>query len=313
MLVDLIIDRAVECARRHINWLVWHRGYHTAPTGLSVDDLAYDLIAELVSELDGTILGRLMQALRSVTAGQEEDADLESAFISVVNRTVRLNLVRVFIEINPLQARLLRALRRYVANSAEIRRIESVGGFWYAAAHVDPLLHLPAVSQDFLRSALIPTRLDGNPVRSVLHAALDAVASLTDVRRAVDEHDIIEITLSLLHSHHQVELVDSVTQPAERNDPATACEIADALEAVRVRVREKYVDRGKLSPSEGDAMIGAMTLYMEDLQRDDVLGHFSYLRQTMPGLTHRRYRMSYRNTYEYIVRTVFTTLRRRLE
>ena len=66
-LTDVLIDRTVQQARQYIQWLIWHRGYHIGPTGLSVDDLAYDLIAELVSELDGEMLGRLRRALTELT------------------------------------------------------------------------------------------------------------------------------------------------------------------------------------------------------------------------------------------------------
>jgi len=42
-------------------------------------------------------------------------------------------------------------------------------------------------------------------------------------------------------------------------------------------------------------------------------GHLHYLQKRMPGLTQEFYRKHYRNTYEYIVRRVFTKARGRLQ
>lgn len=311
--VDHIVDRTVECARRYIQWLIWQRGYHLGPTGLSIDDLAYDLVAELVSELDGEVLGRLKSALRGIRDEEGEAFDADSAFVAVVNRTARLNLARFFMDINPLQSRLLRALRRYAVASPAVVRIDSVSGYWYAAADRDPQLHLPAVPADTLRSALAATTLDGHPVRSVLHAALDAVARIPGVRQAVYEHDILDWTHGMLQSRHLVESDAAMT--AEDVDDSIMADRAlnAALAEARNWVDEKYVQRHKLSTMEAEAMLRAIQLYVDDLKRDDALGHFTYLRQVLPGLTQQRYRKSYRNTYEYIVRTVFTNVRRRLE
>ena len=311
--VDSVIDHAVSMARRYIQWLVWQRGYSLGPTGLSIDDLAYDLIAELVSELDGEVLGRLKGALRGIRDEEGESFDVECAFIAVVNRTARLNLARFFMEVNPLQSRLLRSLRRYADVSPAIIRIDSVGGYWYAAAGCDPQLHLPAVPADALRSALAATTLDGHPVRSVLHAALDAIACIPGMRQAVCEHDILEWTHSMLQSRHIVESSEAAVTEDVHDSLFTERALHAVLSETREWVDEKYVQRGKLSIQEAEAMFRAILLYVDDLKRDDVLGHFTYLRQVMPGLTQRRYRESYRNTYEYIVRTVFTNVRRRLE
>lgn len=311
--IDCVVDRTVACARNYVQWLVWRRGYHLGPTGLSIDDLAYDLVAELVSELDGEVLGRMKSALRGLRDEGGESFDAESAFIAVVNRTARLNLARFFMDINPLQSRLLRALRRYADTSPAIVRIDSVGGYWYAAADRDPKLHLTAVPADTLRSALAAIRLDGHPVRSVLHAALDALERIPGVRQAVYEHDILEWTHGMLQSRHMMETDNAVT--AETVDDSGIAEhvFSEVLSEARNWVEEKYVQRGKLSAMEADAMFRAILLYVDDLKRDDALGHFTYLRQVLPGLTQRRYRQSYRNTYEYIIRTVFTNVRRRLE
>ncbi|MDT8323373.1 MAG: hypothetical protein RRA94_04605 [Bacteroidota bacterium] len=309
---DVLIDRTVQQARKYIHWLIWHRGYQLGPTGLSVDDLAYDLIAELVSELDGEMLGRLRHAISELTEVSDASYDVESAFIAVVNRNVRFNIARLFVDLNPVHARLLRALRRYAQASDEIRRIDSFGGFWYARAG-DALLERPPMPLEILRTGVLRFSENGNPVRAVLDACLVHLGDQDTWRRAVLEHDVIELTVTLLKLHHAVIDQQFAVDAGHGDTEIAGAALTESLEDARSWVEERYVRTGKLSPGEADAMLDAVLLYIEDLLRKDVLGHVSYLRQTMPGLTQQRYRESYRNVYEYILRSIFTRARERLQ
>jgi len=312
-LTDVLIDRTVQQARQYIQWLIWHRGYHIGPTGLSVDDLAYDLIAELVSELDGEMLGRLRHALTELTDAADAPYDSESAFVAVVNRTVRCNIARLFMDLNPVQARLLRALRRYVQSRASMQRIDSVGGFWYARAG-DARLERPPVPPDMLRAGTVAAGANGNPVRSVLDACLAYLDGQDRWRLAVLEHDVIDLTMARLKMDHAASGGSHTVESVESGDDGIAyAALTAALEDARDWVAARYVRTGKLSGEEADAMLDAILHYVDDLRRQDVLGHVSYLRQTMPGLTQQRYRESYRNMYEYILRSIFTSARQRLQ
>jgi hypothetical protein len=310
---DALIDRTVRQARVYVQWLIWHRGYHIGPTGLSVEDLAYDLIAELVSELDGEMLGRLRRAVCELTEAADAAYDTESAFIAVVNRNVRCNIARLFMDLNPVHARLLRALRRYVQSGESIQRIDSVSGFWYARAG-DAMLERPPVPPELLRSGTVAFSENGNPVRAVLDACLAYLDGQDRWRRAVLEHDVIELTMARLNRDHASNGSQSVVYAEEPGDDGIAyAALSDALEEAREWVAARYVSTGKLSRGEADAMLDAILRYLDDLRRQDVLGHVSYLRQTMPGLTQQRYRESYRNMYEYILRSIFTSARQRLQ
>jgi hypothetical protein len=212
-----------------------------------------------------------------------------------------------------VHGRLLRALRRYVHASEDLHRIDSIGGFWYARRGIDAALHLPAAPLDLLRGAVSPTQLNGNPVRTVLHGCLDLLSGQGEYRRAVLEHDVLDMTMSFLQLHHASE-TEPETQSPDAGDAETAsAALLASLEDARGWVQERYVSRGKLGEREAEAMLEAIHRYIEDLQQRDVLGHFSYLRRSMPGLTQQRYRKSYRNLYEYILRTIFTNARQRLQ
>ncbi len=311
--VERVVDLAIEHARIYIHWLIWRRGYSIQPLGLSEEDLAYDLIAELVSEFDGPRLERMQQAMKGILDNNGQDIALESAFKAVICRNVRSNLARLFMEIHPVRARLLITLRRYVASSGDITRIDSVAGYLYHRSETDPNLKTASLQQEQLRALIGPVHPDGHPVRVVLHALLSGLAAITDARQAVAEDDILDLTLELLHLEHRHTTKDFVSTEQDSNAHDLYRHLQDTLESLRETISGRYVSNGKLSESEADAMLSAAELYLTDLSRGDTAGHFHYLRQVLPGLTHARYRSSYRSVYEYLIRSIFTSTRYRLQ
>lgn len=312
---ETIFHAALAHARGYIRWLVWHRNYSLLPLGLSVDDVAIDAIAELLSEIDGERMERLRGALREVVAQHAEtNLPLDLAFKAVVLRTVRLNLARVFTEIHPFRARLLRALRRHVQATASFTRHDGIAGYWYSLARTDPCLELPAAPPEVLRAMLTASDHHAHPAASVLANLLESLRRFPALRQAVSEEDVLDLTLQVIQADHVA------ATPADTRDddlPLDAAsitqEILDVLESLRPWVHRSYVARGKLSESEASAMLLAAERYVTDLASAEDRGHFHYLRELLPGLTHADYRARYRNVYEYLLRNIFTTVRTRLQ
>lgn len=311
---DAIVRAALMHARAYLRWLMWNHNYTLVPLGLSVDDLAADTIAELVSEIDGEHMERLRRALREITEGDDAGIPLEHALKAVVLRTVRLNLARVFMEMHPVRARLLRSLRRFAQTSPEIARHDGIAGFWYSAADRDAQLELPPAPQDALHAMLTPPSTLVQPAPAVLRGLLDALRSFPELRQAVAEADVLDITLRLLRTDQEAAAPTYLQLTIESEDALPLMEEAlEALSSLRPWVQSAYVSRGKLSTEEMDAMLAAAGQYIADLARGEERGHYSYLRALLPDLTHDAYRAHHRNVYEYILRTVFTTTRQRLQ
>jgi hypothetical protein len=170
--MDVIVHASLAHARSYIRWLVWHRNYSLVPLGLTADDVAIDTIAELLSEIDGERMERLRHALEDVMQGSEPGVTLELAFKAVVLRTVRFNLARVFMEMHPVRARLLRSLRRFVQTSDRFTRFDGIAGYWYAFADSDPLLEFPSAPLDALRAMLVAPNIQSQPAAAVLASLL---------------------------------------------------------------------------------------------------------------------------------------------
>jgi hypothetical protein len=312
--INEVVRTAVEHARVYVRWLVWTRGYTIAPLGMSMEDLAYDLIAELVSEIDGPQLRRLQVAVRDVLE-RDEGADLDAAFKAVCYRTVQVNLARLFIEIHPVRARLLRSLRRFEKAQDGIVRIESITGFWYAFADRNPRLERSSAPADLLWSFARSVGAHKHPVHTVLRQLLESLTAFPELRQAVSEEDVLDITLRIIQTD-QVAATPSDSDPSEQAG-IDAEKLTDALLLLVVEAREwvfsSYVRRDKLRENEAEAMLAAIHNYVTDLSEGNDHGHFYYLQQRIPTLTQETYRREFRNTYEYIVRSVFTRARERLQ
>lgn len=311
---ERIIHAALAHARGYLRWLIWHRNYSLVPLGLSVDDLACDAIAELLSEIDGENMERLRRALCDVASGDDADIPLEAAFKAVVLRTVRLNLARVFTEMHPVRARLLRSLRRYVQDAPDFTRYDGIAGYWYARAGEDARLQLPAAPLDLLRGLLTAPRARVQPAVGVLASLLDGLEDFPSLRQAVSEEDVLELTMQLLQTDQLAALPqESDESSGDMDSGVLEQETLDALASLHDWVRDAYVRRGKLEAAEADAMMLAAEAYVHDLARSENHGHYYYLHRLLPELGHAEYRSRYRSIYEYILRMLFTTTRSRLQ
>jgi hypothetical protein len=310
---DAIIRVALSHARGYIRWLVWHRNYSLVPLGLSADDVAIDTIAELLSEIDGERMERLRHALEDVMRAGEPGVTLELAFKAVVLRTVRFNLARVFMEMHPVRARLLRSLRRFVQTSDRFKRFDGIAGYWYSFVAGDPRLEFPSAPLDALRAMLVAPNIQAQPAAAVLASLLEALRSFPSLRQAVCEEDVLDLTLQLLQADQLAAAPDNRDAEPSVDTESITHEALAALDNLRPWVDSSYVSRGKLSEKEAEAMLVAAHRYISDLARSEDRGHFHYLRELLPGLTHEAYRARYRNIYEYILRTIFTSVRERLQ
>jgi len=314
--INTIIQVAISHARSYIRWLIWNRNYSISPLGLTLDDLAYDLIAELVSEIDGENLQRLRSSITDIYhEDAEDDIDVESAFKAVVCRNVQINLARLFMEIHPVRARLLRSLRRYEKNHPSITRHDGLAGYWYSYASQAPRLELPSVPADIIRSMTISIGPHHHPTHAVLHQLLAGIARYPEYRQAAAEDDILELTLRLIQTDQTAATPDQHDDELdpEINASIMAESVLQTIPEIRIWVMESYVLRSKLLEDEAEAMLEAIQYYVTDLAQGRDQGHLYYLRRTIPALTQEVYRKRYRSTYEYIIRTVFAKARGRLQ
>ncbi len=311
--VASIVNMTIESAGKYVYWLLWRRKLNIQQLGLSISDVAFDLVAGLVCPNEGEELGLLRTSMLSLREQQQDDFDPAVAFSAVVIRTAQVNIPRLFMEYNPASSRLLRGLRRFVKTSEEFVRVESLLGFSYARKGKDLRLELPPLSFDDFRRHLHLKNMNGNPAVSIMEACCELLDKSPEHRNVIPESDIIDLTVDLINREFMGHHISS-SEIQETSDSRTMRrELQRAVEEVRSWVEDEYISRGKLSEADAEAMFLAIQRYVVDIHNDDAFGQFTYLRQAMPGLTQARYRESYRSTYQYILKKIFDRTVERLK
>jgi hypothetical protein len=296
-----ILDLAVKLTA----WIVQKRGFHFESLGLQIRDVAADAVAELLSESEQGV--PLMRYLREITAETDDPEEIEARLRTILVGTINQNITRILAEFDPSYAKTLRMLRIHVRKSADISVKKAISGHWfYRGSEAESQFHLPALTAEALKSRITIIRSDLNPSVIVMEACLDYLASQTEYRRAVHETDVMKLTVDFLGSE-----LESVTKGHEEaHDDHDYMLLADAVETAITETRQwatkKYVKKQKLSLAELEAMIGAIRMLLLDSADGETESHYYYLRQQMTGLSYDRFRADYRNTFQYILRQIFT-------
>ena len=302
---DALIRFAVERTEYVLEWLSYAKNYQVGVRGVSIRDLAFDIVAELFASEEENCC-RTMRAALLAEKGKP-GVDFLSMFDSILIRNVHQHLPRIFGEVNPLFQSLLRSLRGHVSRSSDIHTLDRFDGRWYVPADQDgTALMQPAMPFDELRHhiELLP-RESSAPVVRVFRSALALLDSHPKYRCIVLEADILTLTRELLG-------IELLSQSPLRTAPETELDapllgriLMESLDRSMSWIDEVYLQKGRLTRKELDCFIMAIKSYFKDLMSDEQpLAPFAYLRHCMPGLTHARFRESYRRKFEYILQRV---------
>ncbi len=305
-LTALVLDAAAHVA----GWMTHRRGYHFEKMGLSRRDVACDVVAELLAEHEGRALGRFRMALARFEYVTRDAAAFDAALMQILTVTIDQNLTRIFREFDPVYARALRMLRLHVReHDGELRIDRDLAGTLYAPADARDDRHLELATLDELRSMLYIREMNGNPAISVLTACLEALGRQATFRCAVHEADVMRLTIDHIGRTFDPEQFVEPVDDVSHDRRLFFTEIEHALERTRAWLEASYVSRHKLTLTECEALLSALRAYVHDLANNDEQARYSYLRAVMPELTYDRYRATYRNMFDYVVRTFFTNAR----
>ncbi|MCB2206131.1 hypothetical protein KQI65_15420 [bacterium] len=268
-------------------------------------DLAYDVVGELFAGEEEQCCASLRSGLAD--AAPEDREAILSSFEAILFKNVHQHLARIFGELNPLHQHLLRSLRGHVARNENLTSLDRLDGRWYLHSNssMDTLV-LPAMPIEDLRRHLHIRGIErAAPVARILHAVLQSLQEQDEYRKAVLEADVVQLTRESLGMEYPHQTVKS-NDPVESSDADVLGRILmRTLDATLPWIDEIYVQKKRLSTTEAECLVSAIRMYFKDLMgENEALGPYSYLRQCMPGLTHARFRSSYRRKFEYILQRV---------
>jgi hypothetical protein len=303
--LDVLIASAVQKTERMLLWLSYRRNYRVRDLGFSVKDIAYDIVAELFSGEEEQCCARLKASLTE--ANPADDDAVLSAFDSILFKNVHQHLPRIFGEINPLFQHLLRALRGHIYRSTDVRTLERLDGKWYCHRDTPEAdLARPVMPFELLRLQLrLESGGSSTPVAEVFRSVLASLREQSEYRPAVLESDILQLTREALGMDYSFR-TETHADPAAGHDAQVLGRILlQALDSTLPWIEEVYIGKRHLSKKEVDCILTAIRMYFNDLMSEqDALGPYTYLRRCMPGLTHDRFRRSYRRKFEYILQRI---------
>ena len=313
--IDRLVRHSVDLSVTYIQWLTNRKGYQMQHLGLTFEDLAYDVVAELFAGVDEHCCTVLRQSLREGDT-PEHDEELIAAFHALLFRNVQQRLGRVFAEINPLYKYLHNALRSYVRRRSDIVHLDMIDGRWLCYRSVEiSRLDLPSMPLRELRYVIRPSlRYGRSTAVSVLNAVFMVLDNQDEYRKAILEEDVLRMARDQLGSEleHADRLEEETGTPFESSTLSRV--IDETVDECRPWVEHKYVRLGRLTTREADLFFEAIHQYFKDfMQQGETDGPFHYLRSCMPGLTHERFRTSYRHKYEYILNRIFERAREKLD
>jgi hypothetical protein len=117
-----------------------------------------------------------------------------------------------------------------------------------------------------------------NPAVRALYICLDLLASQDEYRRAVHEHDVLQLAKELLASEYAAEEDESYEHDASDITECTIhSDIAAALERTGARVEASYVRTRKLTAGEACDMLKAIEEFCSHAAEDECKGWTQYL------------------------------------
>ncbi|MCZ7556762.1 MAG: hypothetical protein M5R41_10215 [Bacteroidia bacterium] len=299
------------CIERTVGIIQWSNGqsvYAQNRLGLGIEDLAFDIVADLVAEQDDTGCALLRHALLQLPHETEEERRM--SFEGTLIRNVTQSLSRLLGEFNRAQYLLLRSLRSGVRRRTDIVTLDMLDGRWYMrhdTAHA--FLERESIPWEQLRMHIRTSGVQGKAlVLELLEDTLDMLDAQSEYRKAVRESDIIRIATEIFASQLQT-VADIESLDDQNNDITSTMQSVDsyllsAIDDVRQRLGEFYDDTQRLSANELDAFVAAAQEYLQAATAGERLTLYSCLRGSMPGLTRLRYRETYRNRFEYFIRKI---------
>jgi hypothetical protein len=233
--------------------------------GISPDDLAVESVAELLARKDAVAYAEFRQSLERMRSPQTEASSFCRYVHGIIGNLVMEAFSRLLAKQDSLYPRLLHALRRHERNTPELRLVKTCAGLVYHRTSTDMLtgrqympvdelavrIAWPASNKGRKRARGAPT----NIVLLVLNSCLDLLEEQDEYCRAVTEHDVLWLTKEILACGFEAENHESFEfDPFDSTRCESSSRIAAALEATSEWMEERYVQKGKLTAGEAEAM-----------------------------------------------------------
>lgn len=312
---DALIRLAIRRTEQLLYWINKRRSFRMQAIGLSLNDLAYDMTAELFLEDDDSLCAPLRAAL--LPYSDATDGDLLSVLDAILLRTVHRQYPRIFAEVNPEYHRLVKSLRGHAGLREDIAVMDMLDGRWYLFGGVEAaMLERPSMPFDELRRSLgAVDRQHRSAVIEIFRLIEEALCGQDVYRRAVPETEVVRMALDFIGRDFEATTGTSETEVSVAHDVAVLSHtVQRAIETVRQSLERFYIERNRLTRTEFELILHAVKAsFLEAAQGGEPRSSYAQLRHFMPGLTPERFHESYRRKFTYMHELVMMEAQRLLQ
>ena len=274
--------------------------------GLSIDDLAYDCIADLFRHAEPGDVQQIRTYFAGIEVESVEDEQLVVLFRRLILAKVSNGVFRMYNEVDPVLGRILRNIKIGINSLKNFEEVERFSEPCVVPTLCDHLSHLAPVDPEHLIEGLgvFITRSDRIP--DLLSALSKYLRSQTMHSRVVP---ILQVGLAFRALYGRNRPIDEeVTQPS---DPCSSDETARAIQrasrAIRTEFEPVYVDADKVRRSMWDFYFSVIETSLHKKFCENDGSEYSLMRGMqlkVPGLSKEEYRRCHRSKLEHLYHLV---------
>lgn len=283
--------------------------------GVSINDLAYDCIADLFRQDGNGAYLELQSYFSGITPEEMKDEELLPHLRRLVFSKVNQGVFRLFGESDPSLSKILRNVKLAVSALKNFTEVERFGEAYLAPSLVDTLEHLPPFEREELARRFFEETTGKELIPQLL-------AKLSLLLREQEEYcrivPLIGVGILIRRVYEGKragsEEPDEIETTVGVNDVIVV--IRAACHDVRVKARNKYVGSGKLCENIFCCYFRAIeTELLNRFHGRAAEEHslFSALREHLPDIGREEYMAEHRSRLEYFLKLVGARVSVRLQ
>lgn len=284
--------------------------------GMSEPDMIHDCIAELFTRSTRNELVEIAKYFNRQQLDIEGMPE-EQLLIHVRRLTftaVNDNIFRVYNEIDPPLGKIIRNIKSAVDRCPELHITNRFGEQYLDMVSANPLQCSPPPSEEDVQTLVESIMATEAEIPSILLKLKLALELQDKYRRCLR---LVSLALAIKRGYEilgsELETTEDEMKPEAVIDSRSAIQLA--VEQMSVKIRESYLESGKIDKQSFDCYCTALRRMLEDEfihGTDGAVSYYQYVNQFYPGLTRKEYERHHRTTFEYLAKLAKEKVRKRL-
>lgn len=164
-------------------------------SGFTIDDLAIDSCGEVFGSKNGESFYQLRKFISSLSQPlqQIDDLSLWSAFFAFVRRVADVNISRIFSQIDPAGAKLVRNLKENLKKSNRLFLLRTEAGGFVLPKNLETLGSMPEYPPEKLQEDVSIYKVENGRVSDFLEAVYKALSDQSSYRRIIPFNVLVNL------------------------------------------------------------------------------------------------------------------------